>query len=31
MSKVGLGKGDFIGDRVVAMIIGLDQSMVEYS
>ena len=29
MSRVGFGKGAFIGDRVVAMIIGLDHSMLE--
>ena len=29
MSRVGFGKGASIGDRVVAIIIGLDQSMVE--
>ena len=29
MSTVEFGKSAFIGDRVVAIIIGLDQSMVE--
>ena len=29
MSRVGFGKGAIIGDRVVSMIIGLDQSMVD--
>ena len=29
MSRVGFGKGAIIGDRVVAMIIGLDQSMMQ--
>ena len=29
MSRVGFGKGAIIGDRVVVMIIGLDQSMVQ--
>ena len=29
MSREGFGKGAIIGDRVVAMIICFDQSMVE--
>ena len=29
MPRVGFGKGAIIGDRVVVMIIGLDQSMVQ--
>ena len=29
MSRVGFGKGAYIEDRVVAMIIGLDQRMVK--